>query len=151
MASACRLNLSGKGTCKLTQLIMKQTSKLSSVICKVRIRSQQTNYPLLSPDKRMYARARAHTHTHTHTYTHAFRFFMAHVSFSNISSTYFCFSSLYFCSYDTVFHSFQAVQTGSVSINSNTALCFLQKGSCHVTGPWISSALGCARIIMAAS
>ena len=65
VSSACRLNLSGKGTCncKLTQLIMKQTSKLSSVICKVRIRSQQTNSPLLSPDKR----ARAHTHTHTHT------------------------------------------------------------------------------------
>ena len=60
MSSACRLNLSGKGTCKLTQLIMKQTSKLSSVICKVRIRSQQTNSTLLSPD------ARAHTHTHTH-------------------------------------------------------------------------------------
>ena len=38
--SACRLNVSGKGTCKLTQLLMKQTSKLSSVICKVRIRSQ---------------------------------------------------------------------------------------------------------------
>ena len=70
MASACRLNLSGKGTCKLTQLIMKQTSKLSSVICKVRIRSQQTNYPLLSPDKRVYVRARAHTHTHTYTHTH---------------------------------------------------------------------------------
>ena len=32
VSSACRLNLSGKGTCKLTQLIMKQTSKLSSVI-----------------------------------------------------------------------------------------------------------------------
>ena len=62
MSSACRLNLSGKGTCKLTQLIMKQTSKLSSVICKVRIRSQQTNDPLLSPDKRVHARARAHTH-----------------------------------------------------------------------------------------
>ena len=45
MSSACRLNVSGKGTCKLTQLIIKQTSKLSSVICK----------------------ARAHTHTHTHT------------------------------------------------------------------------------------
>ena len=58
VSSACRLTLSGKGTCKLTQLIMKQTSKLSSVICKVRIRSQQTNSPLLSPDKR------AHTHTH---------------------------------------------------------------------------------------
>ena len=67
MLSACRLNLSGKGTCKLTQLIMKQTSKLSSVICKVRIRSQQTNSPLLSPDKR----ARACTHTHTHTHTHS--------------------------------------------------------------------------------
>ena len=68
VSSACRLNLSGKGTCncKLTQLIMKQTSKLSSVICKVRIRSQQTNSPLLSPDKR----ALAHTHTHTHTHTH---------------------------------------------------------------------------------
>ena len=129
VSSACRLNLSGKGTCKLTQLIMKQTSKLSSVICKVRIRSQQTNYPLLSPDKHVHTRARAHTHTHT------LRFFMAHVSFSNISYTYFCFSSLYFCSYDTVFHSFQAVQTGSVSTNSNTALCFLQKGSCHVTRP----------------
>ena len=63
VSSACRLNLSGKGTCKLTQLIMKQTSKLSSVICKVRIRSQQKNSPLLSPDKR----ARAHTHTHTHS------------------------------------------------------------------------------------
>ena len=119
MSSACRLNLSGKGTCKLTQLIMKQTSKLSSVICKVRIRSQQTNSPLLSPDKR--ARACAHTHTHTHTHTHI-RFFMAHVLFSNISYTYFCFSSLYFCSHETVFHSFQAVQTGSVSTNSNTAL-----------------------------
>ena len=67
MSSACRLKLSGKGTCKLTQLIMKQTSKLSSVICKVRIRSQQTNYPLLSPDKRVHARARVHTHTHTHS------------------------------------------------------------------------------------
>ena len=118
MSSACRLNLlSGKGTCKLTQLIMKQTSKLSSVICKVRIRSQQTNSPLLSPDKRARAHARAHTHTHTHI-----RFFMAHVLFSNISYTYFCFSSLYFCSHETVFHSFQAVQTGSVSTNSNTAL-----------------------------
>ena len=122
MSSACRLNLSGKGTCKLTQLIMKQTSKLSSVICKVRIRSQQTNSPLFSPDKR------ARTHTHI-------RFFMAHVLFSNISYTYFCFSSLYFCSHDTVFHSFQAVQTGSVSTNSNTALCFLQKRSCYVTPP----------------
>ena len=69
VSSACRLNLSGKWTCKLTQLIMKQTSKLSSVICKVRIRSQQTNYPLLSPDKRVHARARAHTHTHTHTHS----------------------------------------------------------------------------------
>ena len=129
MSSACKLNLSGKGTCKLTQLIMKQTSKLSSVICKVRIRSQQINSLLLSPDKR--AHARAHTHTHTHT----LRFFMAHVLFSNISYTYFCFSSLYFCSYDTVFHSFQAVQTGSVSTKINTALCFLQKGSCYVTLP----------------
>ena len=126
VSSAWRLNLSGKGTCKLTQLIMKQTSKLSSVICKVIIRSQQTNSPLLSPDKR--ACARAHTHTHI-------IFFMAHVSFSNISYTYFCFSSLYFCSHDTVFHSFQAVQTGSVSTNSNTALCFLQKGSCYVMLP----------------
>ena len=70
MSSACRLNVSGKGTCKLTQLIMKQTSKLSSVICKVRIRSQQINSPLLSSDKRAPARARAHTHTHTHTHTH---------------------------------------------------------------------------------
>ena len=126
VSSACRLNLSGKGTCKLTQLIMKQTSKLSSVISKVRIRSQQTNSPLLSSDKR----ARAHTHTHTHI-----RFFMAHVLFSNISYTYFCFSSLHFCSRDTVFHSFQAVPTGSASTNSNTALCFLQKGSCNVTLP----------------
>ena len=133
MSSACRLNLSGKGTCKLTQLIMKQTSKLSSVICKVRIRSQQTNSPLFSPDARARAHTRAHTHTHTHT--HTFRFSMAHVLFSNISYTYFCFSSLYFCSYDTVFHSFQTVQTGSVSTNSNTALCFLQKGSCYVTLP----------------
>ena len=131
MSSACRLNLSGKGTCKLTQLIMKQTSKLSSVICKVRIRSQQTN-SLLSSDKRACARARSHTHTHTHTHI---RFFMAHVLFSNISYTYFCFSSLYFCSHDTVFHSFQAEPTGSVSTNSNTALCFLQKGSCNVTLP----------------
>ena len=65
--SACRLNLSGKGTCKLTRLMMKQTSKLSTVICKVRIRSQQTNSPLLSPDKR----ARAPTHTHTHAHTHS--------------------------------------------------------------------------------
>ena len=130
MSSACRLNVSGKGTCKLTQLIMKQTSKLSSVICKVRIRSQQTNSPLLSSDKRVRVRARTHTHTHTHI-----RFFMAHVLFSNISYTYFCFSSLYFCSHDTVFHSFQAVPTGSVSTNSNTALCFLQKGSCNVTLP----------------
>ena len=128
VSSTCRLNLSDKGTCKLTQLIMKQTSKLSYVICKVRIRSQQTNSPLLSSDKR--ARARAHTHTHTHT-----RFFMAHVLFSNISYTYFCFSSLYFCSHDTVFHSFQAVPTSRVSTNSNTALCFLQKGSCNVTPP----------------
>ena len=63
VSCACRLNLSGKGTCKLTQLIMKQTSKLSSVICKVRIRSQQTNSPLLSPD----TRACTHTHTHTHS------------------------------------------------------------------------------------
>ena len=72
MSSACRLKLSGKGTCKLTQLIMKQTNKLISVICKVRIRFQQTNSPLLSPDKRgrVRARARAHTHTHTHTHTH---------------------------------------------------------------------------------
>ena len=84
VSSACRLNLSGKGTCKLTQLIMKQTSKLSSVICKVRIRFQQTNSPLLSPDKRARARARAHTHTHTHTHTHIIRLFMAHVLFSNI-------------------------------------------------------------------
>ena len=71
MSSACRLILSGKGTCKLTQLIMKQTSKLSSVICKVRIRSQQTYSPLLSPDKR----ARAHTHT--------LRFFMARFIFKH--------------------------------------------------------------------
>ena len=70
MSSACRLNLSGKGTCKLTQLIIKQTSKLSSVICKVRIRSQQTNSPLLSLDKR--ARARTHTHPHTHTHIQIF-------------------------------------------------------------------------------
>ena len=100
MSSACRLNLSGKGTCKLTQLIMKQTSKLSSVICKVRIRSQQTNSPLLSSDKRALAHARAHAHTHTHTHTSDF--FMP---------------------------------TGSVSTNSNTALCFLQKGSCNVMLP----------------
>ena len=92
-------------------------------------------------------RARAHTHAHTHTHSD----FLWHVLFSNISYTYFCFSSLYFCSYDTVFHSFHAVQTGSVSTNSNTALCFLQKGSCYVTLPWISSAIGCVRIIMAAS
>ena len=68
VSSACRLNLSGKGTCKLTQLIMKQTSNLSSVICRLRIRSQQTNFPLLSPDKR----ARTHTHTHTHTHIQIF-------------------------------------------------------------------------------
>ena len=81
VSSACRLNLSGKGTCKPTQLIMKQTSKLSSVTCKVRIRSQQSNSSLLSPDKR--ARARAHIqifygtfyfqtfHTHTFVSVHS--------------------------------------------------------------------------------
>ena len=28
MSSACRLNLSGKGTCKLTQLIVKQNKQI---------------------------------------------------------------------------------------------------------------------------
>ena len=86
MSSACRLNLSGKGTCKLTQLIMKQTSKLSSVICKVRIRSQQTNSPLLSSDKR----ARAHTHTHTSDFLwHMFYFQTFHThTFVSVHCTF---------------------------------------------------------------
>ena len=129
MSSACRLNLVGKGTCKLTQLIMKQTSKLSSVICKVRIRSQQTNSPLLSPDKR----ARAHTHTHTHTHTHSD--FLWHMLYFQTFHTH-TFVSIH-CTFVMIlfFIHFRQYRLAAYRLTVNTALRFLQKGSCYVTLP----------------